>query len=109
MARIRYFNGTTELKNIQGLDREKFAAAFPGVKGKRWDSFSRMVGYPLSGEGGALPVERVIEYKDNPSRHACDARCLNANGKVMRCECSCGGENHGRGAFSGLAATQSPQ
>ena len=42
-------------------------------------------------------VTRIIEYKPNPSRHACDARCLNATGKVMRCECSCGGKNHGRG------------
>ncbi|KGC70803.1 hypothetical protein DP57_6329 [Burkholderia pseudomallei] len=106
MARIKYFNGTQELKNIHGIDREKFAQVFPGVKGRRWDGFSMMVGYPLDGSSGPIPVERVIEFKSNPSRHACDSRCLNAQGKVMRCECSCGGLNHGRGAFSGLVQTQ---
>lgn len=106
MARIKYFHGTQELRNIHGMDREKFASAFPGVTGKRYDGFSRMVGYPLNGVGGLLPVERVIEYKSNPSRHECDSRCVNAQGKIMRCECSCGGKNHGRGAFSGLAQMQ---
>jgi hypothetical protein len=35
-----------------------------------------------------------INGKYSP-RHRCDARCLNAMGP--NCECSCGGENHGRG------------
>ncbi len=48
-------------------------------------------------DGKKLQVTRVVEFKRNPSRHACDARCLNATGRVMRCECSCGGKNHGRG------------
>lgn len=30
------------------------------------------------------------------SDHVCDARCLASKGYV--CECSCGGENHGRAA-----------
>lgn len=29
------------------------------------------------------------------SQHACDARCTEAKG--FRCECSCGGKNHGAG------------
>lgn len=29
------------------------------------------------------------------TEHACDARCTDAKG--FRCECSCGGQNHGRG------------
>src|SRR5437762_3462186 len=41
---------------------------------------------------------RVIEFKSNPSRHQCDDRCTHATGKVMKCECSCGGKNHGRGS-----------
>lgn len=102
MAHMKYFHGTQELKAIHGMDREKFQQAFPGVKGKRWDGFSMMVGYPLEGDRGIVPVERVIEFRSNPSRHACDSRCLNAQGKVMRCECSCGGKNHGRGAFTSL-------
>lgn len=39
---------------------------------------------------------RKIEYKANPTKHPCDARCVHATGKIMRCECSCGGKNHGR-------------
>ena len=49
--------------------------------------------------GNILQATRMIEYKSQPSRHECDARCINATGKIMRCECSCGGKNHGRGAF----------
>lgn len=41
---------------------------------------------------------RAIEYKPHASKHECDARCLNATGKIMRCECACGGKNHGRGS-----------
>jgi hypothetical protein len=104
MARIKYFNGTRELKNIFSMDNKEFAARFPGVRGKRYDGYSKQVGYPMEGVGGPLPVERVIEYKSNPSKHACDARCVNAQGKIMRCECSCGGVNHGKGAFSSLLA-----
>lgn len=100
MANMKYFNGTEELKNVTSMDNKQFAAIFPGVRGLRSDGFSKWIGYPQTGTGGPLPVERVIEYKANPSRHACDARCVNAQGKVMRCECSCGGKNHGKGAFS---------
>jgi len=42
------------------------------------------------------PASRKIEYKNNPSRHECDDRCVYAKGKTMRCECSCGGKNHGK-------------
>lgn len=45
-----------------------------------------------------LAVTRKVEMKRSPSRHECDARCLNAIGKIMRCECSCGGKNHGAGS-----------
>lgn len=41
---------------------------------------------------------RLIEFKSQPRRHACDARCLNATGRIMKCECSCNGKNHGRGS-----------
>jgi len=43
---------------------------------------------------------RAVNYKSSPSLHECDARCINASGRVMNCECSCGGKNHGRGAFN---------
>lgn len=48
--------------------------------------------------GGWLRCTRVVEMKSNPSRHECDDRCTHATGKTMRCECSCGGKNHGKHA-----------
>jgi hypothetical protein len=47
-----------------------------------------------------IKVERSIEYKAFASKHECDARCINATGRIMKCECSCGGKNHGNGAFN---------
>lgn len=44
-----------------------------------------------------VKVDRTIEYKSSPSRHECDDRCIHATGRTMRCECSCGGKNHGKG------------
>lgn len=102
MATIKYFSGDRELTGIHGMDNAEFAAKFPGVKGYRCDGFQKWVGFDVLGSrwrGDVLPVERQIEYKSNPSRHECDARCINATGRVMRCECSCGGKNHGKGAF----------
>lgn len=51
-----------------------------------------------------LPVTRMIEMKARPSKHVCDDRCINATGKVMKCECSCGGKNHGKGHSHAEAA-----
>lgn len=62
--------------------------------------FSRAKGFsgtcPACGQ--IHPAGRKIEYKANPSKHKCDARCEHATGKIMRCECSCGGKYHGRGS-----------
>jgi hypothetical protein len=44
-----------------------------------------------------VPVERTVFYKSSPSKHVCDDRCVNATGRTMKCECSCGGKNHGKG------------
>lgn len=44
-----------------------------------------------------VQCNRSVEYKSSPSRHECDARCMNATGRIMKCECACGGKNHGRG------------
>jgi hypothetical protein len=92
---MRYFNGDTELKSMRPMLRTTFAAQFGDVPAKRYDGFSVMVG--LDETRTLKPIERVIEYKGNPSLHRCDARCMNATGKIMKCECSCGGKNHGRG------------
>lgn len=45
-----------------------------------------------------LRATRVVIMKNNPSRHECDARCMNATGRTMNCECACGGRNHGKGS-----------
>lgn len=99
MANMKYFNGDIQLNAIHGMDNAKFAAAFPGIVGKRSDSFAKWVGV-VPGTGTVLPVERIIEYKAFASKHECDARCINATGRIMKCECSCGGKNHGKGAFN---------
>lgn len=88
MANLKFFFGETELKGIQYIGGRaygtpvSFTPVF--VKGVGWDR-------------GLVPVERKIEYKANPSRHECDSRCTHATGRVMKCECKCGGKNHGRG------------
>ena len=99
MATFRYFadmNGTQiELTHWGSLRNADFAAKFPGIKGKKCDSFSKWIG--KDSNGVILPITRSIERKANPSNHKCDARCLNATG--FKCECSCGGKNHGAGNF----------
>lgn len=53
---------------------------------------------------GEIAATRVVEYKKNASKHVCDDRCVNATGRVMKCECSCGGKNHGKGHSHAEAA-----
>ncbi len=96
MAKTLYFNGDIELKNVCSNFQDS------GVAG-------RMIGSPLdfapvyvAGKGwdrGYVAVTRTVNYKSNPSLHECDARCMNASGRTMNCECSCRGKNHGRGSF----------
>ena len=47
---------------------------------------------------GWARATRIVIRKNNPSRHECDSRCMNATGRTMQCECACGGKNHGKGA-----------
>jgi len=107
---IKHYYRDQELVQIRGMRIAEFRAKFPDAIGVRYDGASYMVGLTLDTRltwdhalsryvGDVLPVERVIEYKKNPSRHQCDARCLNAKGRTMKCECSCGGKNHGRGSL----------
>lgn len=89
MANIKHFSGDIELSGVHEKNGKLFGYASKAdllfVAGQGWQ--------------GYVAVERSIEYKSNPSRHECDARCMNATGRMMKCECSCGGKNHGRGAF----------
>lgn len=103
MANIKNFsdiNGEAiELKAAYGMDNKEFAARFPSVKGLRYDGYTMWVGYPKDGDRVLLPVTRKIEYKAFPSRHECNAKCLNGKHNGI-CECKCGGKNHGAGMFT---------
>lgn len=95
MAKQKHFNGTTELVKVHHIGRKAFGSP------------ADFVPFYVPGVGwnhGAVPVERTINMKSFPSKHECDARCMNATGKTMNCECACGGVNHGRGAFQCEAA-----
>lgn len=89
MAKMKYFSGESELQGVYYNGHNAFGYVSKEdlhfVAGKGWQ--------------GYVQADRVIEYKSNPSRHACDDRCLYATGRTMKCECSCGGKNHGRGAL----------
>ena len=82
-------------------------ARFLYISDQPWGELqSERAGYHANGkayiwiDGEKRDVTRTIELKPNPSRHECDARCYNATGRVMKCECSCGGVNHGRGGIA---------
>jgi len=104
MRTYKYFadrpdGSVLELPHVFDMDNQTFELMFPGEPARRMDSFSRMVGTPAGKpvrHEHALPVTRSIAYSTRPSRHRCDARCMNARGN--NCECSCGGANHGRHA-----------
>ena len=82
MANFRYFAGLVELSGIRH-------------DGSPYTSAKHFTG--LDQAGNRVRVERAIERKRNPSMHKCDGRCLNATG--FKCECACGGKNHGAGQF----------
>ncbi len=88
MANFKYF---TDLAD--GSTVELTGVWHQGVSTKKPSNFH---GFGPNGE--KLDATRVIERKPFPSRHECDARCLNANGRTMKCECSCNGKNHGKGS-----------
>jgi hypothetical protein len=98
MATMKHFFQDTELVCIRNIPNAEFAKLFPGVAGKWADSFSKWVGYisKSCSKEEMRPVQRSITYKSFPSKHECNAKCL--NGKVDgTCECQCGGKNHGSG------------
>ena len=100
MANIKYFSGERELRSIiYNGGRASLPGSFEGYPEGVEPVFVEGIGWT-----GRVPADRIVNYKANPSRHDCDARCFNATGRVMNCECSCGGKNHGRGAFNCEAA-----
>lgn len=96
MATMKHFYRGELLTRLEVMPNAEYSVRFPGIKGMRSDSFSMRVGYTAD-HRGPLPVQRVIAYKAFPSRHECNARCLNGRCDGT-CECRCGGANHGLGA-----------
>ena len=103
MATFKYFSDITgdavELKGLQQMDNAKFAAQWPGFKGIRADGYTKWVA--RNAAGALMPVTRMIEMKRSPSRHECNAKCLNGKHNGV-CECQCGGKNHGAGMFTSI-------
>ena len=92
MTTTLHFSGTTQLASASGsMPNAAFRAAFPGVKGIKYDGYQMRTGRDDADK--LLPLTRVIRRKANPSNHVCDARCRHATGS--NCECSCGGQYHG--------------
>lgn len=85
MANFRYFaevdGETVQLTNVRHDGHVSTAV-------------SHFIGVAPNGQ--KLTAQRMVEYKSNPSRHQCDSRCTHAKGRTMKCECSCGGKNHGK-------------
>ena len=83
---VKYFRGDVELVNVFHNGRKAFGSPadfVPFWTGKAW-------------ERGTVEADRKVIFKARPSLHECDARCTNATGRTMQCECSCGGKNHGK-------------
>lgn len=87
MANFKYFsecNGhAVQLQNVFHSGQTTKAPSFTGT-------------CPACGQ--KHQAVRKIEYKAFPSRHECNAKCLNGHVNGV-CECKCGGKNHGRGSL----------
>lgn len=104
MANFRAFHGASRLANYRAMPVAEFLKLFPGVRGINagWHG-DRWVGWTAEDTRTTLPVDRLIEWKSNPSRHECNAKCL--SGKITgACECKCEGKNHGLGFRQMVAA-----
>ena len=108
MARFAYFadltDGTTlewrdtvqRWEDAKGMIRSRDVAAKVGYRD------GVLCGFDM--DRGWVAVTRQVEMKNSPSRHVCDDRCMYAQGRTMKCECACGGVNHGKGRFMCEAA-----
>lgn len=98
MANVKYFFGTKELDFIWLIDIKEFQAKFPGERGMNYPTPTQRYVGGCKGETTVHPVQRRITYKAFPSKHECNAKCLNGRHDGA-CECQCGGVNHGLGAL----------
>lgn len=101
MARYAYFADMPDGRVLEWRDGRDKRGNVTAAEGVAYVGRGQFVGYVGR---DAVPITRRVELKPAPSRHECDARCLNATGRTMRCECACGGRNHGRGAIACTAA-----
>jgi len=89
MARFAFFHDTPEGETLK---LQAGTIQHDGGVSTKADRFSG-----VCEDGVRRQATRMIEMKRNPTRHECGPQCRQASGKVMRCECSCGGKNHGKG------------
>ncbi len=65
----KYFHGETELQHVHGMPNAEFATKFPGVKGLRYDSFTRMRAVRLAREArpciAQMSTVRLLASKAN--------------------------------------------
>ena len=88
MAKYRYY------ADIENEVYELAAVWFLDGNAAKASNFSGLLP-----SGARVKATRKVEYKPYASKHICDYRCMNASGSSMKCECACGGRNHGRSAF----------
>lgn len=94
MARFAFFADLPNGKTLEWMDTVE-RGEVRAARGIRNLGGSNIHGFH---DGEWIKITRKVEMKASPSRHECDDRCMNATGRVMKCECACGGKNHGRGA-----------
>ena len=95
-----FFSNGDQAEIVTTMCAKEAARRWPEVKALRDDSYSVMVGreadVPFPYSDHLMPLVRKVQYKKNPSKHECNAKCMGGKcGGV--CECRCGGKNHGIG------------
>lgn len=95
MANIRYFG------ECNGLPVELSAIRHDGSMSRKPSHFSGR----CETCGERHQATRAIEYKSLPSKHECNAKCMSGSSRG-KCECRCGGKNHGRGSSGFICTTE---
>lgn len=107
MARFRYYHDTAQTALLFDPKADPDVSIYYEPNERRHyatrKSEQRWTGTRWEGPRYRL---RVIDYKPNPSRHECNARCQSATG--FQCECKCNGRNHGRWSSGAATSTTRP-
>ena len=98
---MKYFGEQgQELFDARPTDNRWLDEKFPGVNAVKADGYNKWIGYESKGalvNATYIPVVRIIEWKKTAEPHKCDSQCEDATGH--KCECSCGGANHGKNRY----------